>query len=647
MWGRIAVTFFLVAEVLVFLPQHYSPVHIKSVLFHIGALVVAGALVIRPMRWPASLDRIGLAGALLVLWSALSVVWASDHRIALEATGDLAARATWAAGGAILFAAWGSRVGSRVFDGLLAATVLAAVYGFAQHLGFDIVEYRELPSTPRGTLGNPNFLAGLLVLVLPLAIVRLIELREASRSGADGNLGVFFGVVSVVVLAAALLTSGTTGAILAAGLTALAWAGCYRAGRGLRLVGGVPLVAISAWLLFEIVMALQTAPSELEGLAGRIRAGTTETRLAIWAGSVSAFLSAPVLGVGAGGFPVAFALHRPWDYPLRAVSLNTRHAHDEPLELAVELGVIGLVLAALLVAAAARVAWRAGSDVRSDRDARIGLAAIFGVGGLLLHGLVEVVTRWTVPGALAWLVGGMGLGLMQRSTSREARTSPGASMESLAAAGLFLLIIPAAWGSVRDLRIQADLNRGEQALYSQRLDAARASLERVVEHSPRDLEGLYKLAFVEQEAGRFADALDLYDRIGSISPEFSEIHLNRGVSHLRLGNHVAAMTELEKHHNRSCSDIALFYAARIALSLGDPTRARAHLEELRRLQRIYPAGRMPIGWKPFLRRIEPTHLDALEDALDYAPSIPQGRSLGVRGGSNTGPHLTVPGSGDH
>ncbi len=646
MWGRIAVTCFLVAEVLVFVPQHYSPVHLKSVLFHFGAIVVASGFVIRPMRWPASLDRVGLAGALLVLWSALSVVWASDTRIALEATGDLAARAVWAAGGAMLFVRWGSRVGSRVFDGLLIATALAAIYGFAQQLGFDTVEYRELPSTPRGTLGNPNFLAGLLVLVLPLAIVRSLELRAASTKGAGSDLGALWGAGVVTVLAVALLTSGTSGAMLAAGITALIWVGCYRANRAVRLAGIGLFVTLSAWFAFEILLALRTAPSELEGLAALIRAGTTETRLAIWDGSWSALLSSPILGVSAGGFPIAFALNRPWDYPLRAVSLNTRHAHNEPLEMAVELGVVGLVLAGLVVLAATRATWRAGADVRSDRDARIGLAAMFGVAGLLLHGLVEVVTRWTVPGGLAWVVGGMGLGLIHRSTSPAARSSVGGSTESFAAAGLLLLILPAAWGSVRDLRVQADLNHGEQALYSQRPDAARLSLERVVDRSPRDLEGLYKLAFVEQEAGRFTNALDLYDRISSISPEFSEIHLNRGVSHLRLGNHAAALAELEKHHSGSCSDIALFYAARIALSMGDLTRARSHVEELRRLQRVYPAGRMPVGWKPFLRRVESKHLDALEATLASAPGGSQGRSRNVRGGSNTGPHLTVPGSSD-
>jgi len=601
--------------VLVFLPEHYNPVHVKTVLLHGAALACAIALLLRPPRWPEELRAVGLAALALVGWSAASALWSDDPTTALAVTGDLAARALTAVGAAMLAARAGSRGVVRVVDSLLAATAIASLYGLIQRTGFDAVEYRELPSTARGTLGNPNFLAGLLVLVLPVALLRAAQLRGAARRSRPGGTRIGpaarWSLATALLLATTLVAAGSTGALLAV----VALAGlviALRGGRPGRWIGAAAIVVGLVGAGMAIALALRVAPSELEGLAAAIRSGTTETRLAIWGGSLRAAAAAPLLGAGAGAFPVAFALHRPWDYPLRAVSLNTRHAHNEALELLVELGAVGLVLGAALVLAAARVTARAAAERRGERDVVLGLALLLGVAGVLTHGVVEVITRWTVPGAMAWIVAGLGLGLVARGSAPAGRMRGVGASGRMVAALLLPLVVLALAGSARRLTIQADLNRGEQALHAGRPKAARAPLERVVARAPRDLEGLYKLAFVEQEAGNHRRALALYDRIAALSPQFSEIHLNRGVCLLGLGDHAGALRELGEHHRRSCSDMALFYAARIAATLGDLERARAHAREMRRLQRIYPAGRMPFGWKPFLRQVSPEHVAALE-----------------------------------
>jgi hypothetical protein len=311
------------------------------------------------------------------------------------------------------------------------------------------------------------------------------------------------------------------------------------------------------------------------------------------------------------------------------VGPNTRHAHDELLETGVELGVLGLILALGMLASGIRwglMAGRAppGSPGRRalPEDRRLGLAMAAGCVGLLLHGMVEVVTRWTVPGALAWLVGGLALGLLSRwstaSAGAEERAGDGeigAGVTRLVAFLLAVTIAPALPADLRRLSVQADLHRGEELLAAGSTEEARAPLEAVLTSDPENEEALYKLGFVAQEAGSTEEALALYGRLAAQAPDFSEIHLNRGATLYRAGRYDEAAEALETHFRMTRSDAALYHMARIAAARGRIDEARAHLRRLRGLDEAYPRGTLPNGWRPFLREVRPEQIVELETAL--------------------------------
>lgn len=72
--------------------------------------------------------------------------------------------------------------------------------------------------------------------------------------------------------------------------------------------------------------------------------GLTHGRLALWGDAAATFAERPLLGAGAGAFLAASA-ERQGESPVR-------FAHSLPLEVGVELGVLGLGALALLVAGA-------------------------------------------------------------------------------------------------------------------------------------------------------------------------------------------------------------------------------------------------------------------------------------------------------
>ena len=73
-------------------------------------------------------------------------------------------------------------------------------------------------------------------------------------------------------------------------------------------------------------------------------------RLALWHVAVETGQDRPLIGGGADGFLPASLIHQP--------SSPIRFAHDLPLELAAELGIVGLLLALALYGATARELWR-------------------------------------------------------------------------------------------------------------------------------------------------------------------------------------------------------------------------------------------------------------------------------------------------
>lgn len=181
---------------------------------------------------------------------------------------------------------------------------------------------------------DPNDAARFLDLGLPIAALLVDwEPRRASKLAALSYLPV--GVLAV-------LLSASRGGFLE-GLAALA--GCawvlWHNHKRLVLAGlyAVPAAAAALW------WAIPSGTLErIATLADRAQVGDLNQRVNIWDAGWRAFLEAPFWGHGAGTFVVAAGL----------APIDT--AHNTALAILVEEGVVGLVLAAAILAVAARAA---------------------------------------------------------------------------------------------------------------------------------------------------------------------------------------------------------------------------------------------------------------------------------------------------
>lgn len=178
-----------------------------------------------------------------------------------------------------------------------------------------------------GTLGNPNYLAGHLIVLFPLLVVRFFSAKK--------NFARFFWLLFLAVAGWALWKSKTLGAFLALGfslfLLFFVWPKEERPFEKKKIV-----MVIGALLFLLIALA---------GSDRMQKSTTLQQRAAIWRTMAVMVYDHPLAGVGLGQLRVVYPAyqHRATEEEAPAF-VKTSHGHQEYLQIAAEGGVIGLLL---------------------------------------------------------------------------------------------------------------------------------------------------------------------------------------------------------------------------------------------------------------------------------------------------------------
>lgn len=271
---------------------------------------------------------------------------------------------------------------------------LVALWGLPSHFGYDPTCYvfgrglntacwtEAFNPTARifSTLGQPNWLAAYLAILLPVSLAFFINLSLPIKKFTDRlkNLKiVFFGIISVVFYIAIAWTSSQSGFL---GL----WAGL------ITFIGLIKLVAIKKSglsptkllkltslriLLFFVILfisinffignpfprfqgisfqgLIQNAPEETNAAAQEPQplgpalenniTSSGDIRLIVWRGAFGIFKSSPLIGSGVETFAYAYYKHRPVEHNLTSEwDYLYNKAHNEYLNYLATTGILGL-----------------------------------------------------------------------------------------------------------------------------------------------------------------------------------------------------------------------------------------------------------------------------------------------------------------
>jgi O-antigen ligase len=401
--GLQALVFVLVVAV-AFAGSHISPWNFSYArgmrwiaLAELGA--IACALLVLPPRPRVRATPPLTGGALLVALGVASAAWAADASFSF-------ARAL--SFGLLLAVAWAVAAVSegrpelvgRILLAVLAAVVLITIAGVVEL--FHSYDQAVVPATRgqgarySGIGNNPNQIAMLLALALPLALWGLAEVRRRAARAAFAVLTAAFAV--------SLVASGSRGAIVGGFAAALAYLLIAYPRRRLALTAVATAVFVAAMLATTLPPRARTEPvlnpafgvtpqlsrfdvnaglpleSEFgfpgeNAPAGHRKLFFTSGRLQAWQGAVEQAAKRPLLGYGWGMEDRAFV-----DRYYLFVSSRVENSY---LGLVLQLGPLG---PALLLAAIASVllAWKRRARRLAGDGARV--AAV--CGGIVLGGVV-------------------------------------------------------------------------------------------------------------------------------------------------------------------------------------------------------------------------------------------------------------------
>ncbi|MBM4467535.1 MAG: O-antigen ligase family protein, partial [Chloroflexi bacterium] len=210
-----------------------------------------------------------------------------------------------------------------------------------------------------------------------------------------------------------LLLTQSRGALLGLGIASVALFFAWKQHWVLSLASLVGLLFLVGVLLIRFPALLGTL--DIAQNAGAQKAlSSYEFRLTMWRLASQVLQAFPLSGVGIGTFDTVARHLFPYLYPasfLYNPSATITHAHNELLQVAIDLGIPGFVAYVALLAAFVRTAWRAYTWAPDERIKRL----ILGLGaGMLAHqifGLTDAFLLGTKPGVVMWMIMGLVTGL--------------------------------------------------------------------------------------------------------------------------------------------------------------------------------------------------------------------------------------------
>ena len=333
-------------------------------------------------------------------------------------------------------------LGALLLGGLLQALISVGLYANGQPFvfWFDTIDPKSRPS---GTYINPDHLAGYLEITLSAGVGLMLALMAPgvrSRNWAERMVAFSSFVMSpkmlvrlalVLLVIALVLTRSRAGngaffiSIVLVGAV-VAWRSAQWRRPALWLVASmlvVDLVIIGQWVgLDTVVKRMQgTAEASSSTVAGFGLAGTSpppteeslEDRLTVPRSALPLVEQRPWAGWGGGTFKFAYPQVKPdtvfagyWD-----------HAHNDYVQVAVDLGVVGLLF---WVSIGVFSLWRIGpllGDSVDRVDRGVAVAALMALSCLGLHSVVDfnlhitanamslsvlLAVLWTLPGLPSW-----------------------------------------------------------------------------------------------------------------------------------------------------------------------------------------------------------------------------------------------------
>ncbi|WP_013322988.1 O-antigen ligase family protein [Gloeothece verrucosa] len=272
---------------------------------------------------------------------------------------------------------------SRLWIGLSFTGVIASV------IGLMVWWQNYTPEDPRNgwPIGHPNFLAGYLLLVLPLTFYWGVDQKGWRRLAAWGA-----SLLLLFVLYTTSSRGGFLGLFVLIVVSILFWLLQSHPSQRIRrlLMVGVALVAVVVILLsnprVQQIIHL-SSPQNTPAVQVTVD-GESQERLYMWRSAWQIFKAHPLLGIGPGNMARVYDLYRPVEAGL--LLINLQELHSTPIHITGELGLMGLAAYLLFLGCCTRLWIRLYRHCTEPKNRYL----LYGIGSSLLAYTVSSLTDY-------------------------------------------------------------------------------------------------------------------------------------------------------------------------------------------------------------------------------------------------------------
>ncbi|MFH0796528.1 MAG: O-antigen ligase family protein [Candidatus Omnitrophota bacterium] len=423
----------------------------------------------------------------------------------------------------------------------------------------------------RGTivtpLGNKNFFAGYLLLILPLAITLfgagLLNWKPANKrhkTGGTGKKSPFAASQRRIILSRVLTVLLFCIVILFVVLLFLADSQASQAGLFFSLLFLavvwfidflLPRFSLKIRRVFWVIAILGLLTAGLLGVKKGVPYIRQNVRFPLWQGSAAMLKEKPWSGFGPGTFLAGFQRFRPNSYYNFDVAAPlSDHSHSEYLELGSECGVPVLLTFVIFLGV---IFWMSFKRRRLDYSRwPFSMGLLGGVAAILFDGFFSTNLRTFSVVSLFWFL----LGICVSEPSLDVGRVKGGEGKKINAKVRKAGISEAVWITVilggifsgavlfQEIRGQVYYKRGIAAREAENWSEAILNYRKAVQMDPANLQAFYKMAFVYASAGDAKNAIRVYHDILRVSPNFAKTYYNLALLSIRLGNKEDALNYL-------------------------------------------------------------------------------------------------------
>ena len=277
----------------------------------------------------------------------------------------------------------------RIWAGIVLVGVGTSLVGLIMSLQSSLESGKFPNFSNAAPFGNQNFVAGYLVLVLPLSIAWALSHRGRQK---------FLGFLGSATIAVALYTTHSRGGLLGISVLILVALGFLlwrsRGKQRQRLLIGAVLALITMSLILlsnpKVRRLTQVSPPNADSQPALtlVLDNSIRDRLFMWQSSLNILQDRPLLGVGSGNMSRVYNLYRPIE--AGRSSDHVHQLHNTVVQLLGELGLVGIGAYFFLLGCLARLWMRLYQQLQHRRDRWL----LYGTGGSLLAYAVSSLTDY-------------------------------------------------------------------------------------------------------------------------------------------------------------------------------------------------------------------------------------------------------------